>query len=80
MTYKQYKQKLYELPSGPSFNAERREIAKEYALSKSKIKVGDLIYCDTGTVKVEEILINDSISKPECIYYGNGKRINIKSI
>lgn len=44
-------------------------LAKEYAISNSSVKVGDVVQDHIGSVSVEKITIYRS-NPPSCIYYG----------
>lgn len=71
MLYEEYKQKLEELTF--KFDNEKNALAKEFAISNSPYKVGDILQDHYQIIQVESIVWAWSYatsSTPECVYCG----------
>lgn len=69
MTLEEYKQRLSVLKQ--EAEKARLVLAKEYALSNNKVKIGDIITDHIGSIIVKKIFIEHALlTGPSCFYEG----------
>lgn len=68
MMPEEYKYRMEVLAA--EFEAKKRALVKECALSNNQYNVGDIVTDHIGSVKVEKIMTTTSNDKPTCVYYG----------
>ncbi len=54
------------------YTIDKNAIRKKFALSNQKYKIGDILKCDLGVIKVDKITIAGIFNseKAECVYSG----------
>ena len=48
----------------------KRKLAREYALSNARYKIGDIFTDHIGSIRIELIKAYIFFKNPECVYYG----------
>lgn len=65
----EYQERLSQIDK--EYNEKKNSLYKEFALSRNKVKIGDIIQDSTTIIKVEKIKIFLDINCiPQCVYYG----------
>jgi hypothetical protein len=67
MTIEQYNEKIKFLNT--VFENAKKEVGRDFAISKNTVKIGDIIKDNIGSIKVEVIRVYFS-DLPECVYTG----------
>lgn len=52
-------------------NERKKDAIREYCLVNNSVKIGDIVTDHIGSVKVEKILVEYSLTRPQCIYVGS---------
>jgi len=68
MSEADYKSRLQELVN--QYWASKKDLAEEYALSRSNVKIGDIVRNCNGRIMVEKITVLISLGVPICKYFG----------
>ena len=70
MTKDEYQERLNAIEK--KYRQENSILKREYALSNSKVKIGDIVQDHIGSIQVESIAITKSSFDPypECVYHG----------
>lgn len=69
MKQEEYAERLNEL--NQRFEAEKKKLATEFALSNNLVSVGDIIEDHMGRIKVDKISVCNLLStRPMCCYFG----------
>jgi len=48
----------------------KKDAIREYCLGNNTVKIGDIVADHIGSVKVERILVEYSLTRPQCVYVG----------
>ena len=51
-------------------NERKKDAIREYCFGNNTVKIGDIVTDLIGSVKVEKILIEYSLTRPQCVYFG----------
>lgn len=52
-------------------NVRKKDAIREYCLVNNTVKIGDIVTDHLGSVKVERILVEYSLTRPQCVYVGS---------
>jgi len=68
MTKEEYNKKILDLEI--ELKEQKRKLGREYAFSNNKYSIGDIIKDHKATIRIEKIQWTNSLSGPECVYWG----------